>query len=128
MLALARAVCDDLLNEFDWQQLQTRYSFTTSAGVDSYALPTDIERFMNGTFFDQTNRWPLRGPKTASEWEWLKAGLTSGAPFQRFRIYNNKFWVTPAPGTSPLTFAFEYISNNYVAGYYKLHCSKYSCT
>lgn len=114
LLALTRATCDDLLAEYDWQQLQTRYTFTTTAGVDSYALPADMERFINGTFFDQNNRWPLRGPKTPSEWEWLKVGLSNGAPFQRFRIYGNLFYVFPTPGATPYTFVFEYIANSYV--------------
>ncbi len=114
MLALARAVCDDLLHEFDWQQLQKAHQLTTSDGVDSYDMPSDFERFINGTFFDQTNQWPLRGPKTPGEWQWLKAGLNNGAPFERFRVYNNKLWLTPVPGSTPLNLVFEYVSNAYV--------------
>jgi hypothetical protein len=109
------AVADDLLREYDWQDLITVYQFSTIAGQSSYSLPTDIDRFINGTFFDKTNRYPIRGPKTASEWEWIQSGLvTSATPFERFRIFDNTFYVYPPPGTTTLNFVYEYISNNYV--------------
>lgn len=114
MLALARAVSDDLLAEFDWQNLQTRYSFSTTNGVESYAFPTDIERFIGGTFFDANNRYPMWGPKTPAEWEYLKASSFVGTPFTQFRVYGDKFYISPVPGTSTFTFNFEYISKNYV--------------
>lgn len=112
LLALTKAVCDDLLAEFDWQFLQTRSQITTMEGIENYELPSDMVRLISGTFFDETNRWPLRGPKTPGEWEWLKSGITSGAPFERFRVFNDYLWVTPAPGATPLTFNYEYITNN----------------
>jgi len=111
LLAHVRAVCDDLLAEFDWQQLQTRYTFTTANGQEAYPLPADLERFLNGTFFDQTNRWPLQGPKSPTQWEWLQASVLNGGPFSQFRVYANQFYVTPTPGSTPYTFAFEYLSN-----------------
>lgn len=114
LLALTRAVCDDLLAEYDWQNLQTRYSFSTTNGVESYAMPTDIERYISSSFFDANNRWPLQGPKTPGEWEWLKASSFVGVPFTQFRIYGDKFYVSPVPGATGFTFNMEYISNNYV--------------
>lgn len=112
LLVLCRAVCDDLLAEYDWQILQTRYSFSTTNGVDSYALPSDIERFISTTFFDANNRYPMQGPKSPVEWEWIKSTSFQGLPYTQFRIYNNKFWIAPVPGVSPFTFNLEYISNN----------------
>jgi hypothetical protein len=114
LLALARAVCDDLLMEFDWQALNTRYSFSTTTGVDNYALPAGIGRFINGTFFDANNKWPMQGPKTPTEWEWIKASSFNGGPFTQFRIYGDKFYVSPVPGATPYTFNFEFVSSYYV--------------
>jgi hypothetical protein len=113
LLYLCRAVADDLLAEHDWQVLQTRYSFTTTAGVDTYAFPTDYERWISGAFFDVNNRWPMQGPKTAIEWEWLKASGSVSPPFTQYRIFGDKIVVAPVPGTSTYTFNAEYVSNAY---------------
>jgi len=114
LLSFVRSVCEDLLEEFDWQVLQSRYTFTTSDGVDEYAFPSDIQRFSNGTFFDQTNRWPLRGPLTPSQWEWLLTTNVVSGPFERFRVVKDKLFLYPVPGTTPYNFVFEYVSNSYV--------------
>jgi hypothetical protein len=113
LLSLARALGDDLLKEHDWQMLSTRYSFNTVNGQEAYSLPTDMESFIEGTFFDGVNRWPLAGSKSPQDWEWLKVrNVTS--PFTRFRVYNNQMFINPIPGTTTLTFNFEYISNNWI--------------
>jgi hypothetical protein len=113
ILALVRATCDDLVAEYDWQQLQTAYSFTTTAGIANYSLPVDVQRFTNLSFFDQSNRWKMNGPISATGWGSLKVSPSSG-PFERFRIFNNQLYLTPTPGTSPYTFNYEYVSNSYV--------------
>lgn len=114
LLALCNAQCDVLLGEYDWQMLQTRYTFNTVDGQSDYAFPSDIERFISGTFFDTTNRWPLRGPLTPGGWELLKSTNLSTSPFERFRIWNNVVSFYPTPGANTLGMVFEYISNNYV--------------
>ena len=113
LLSLVRATCDDLIREYDWQALQTRYSFTTTNGVQAYPFPSDEERFIGGTFFDQNNRWPMAGPLTAIEWEQLKVSNLSTSPFQRYRIYGGALHLFPTPGLTPLTLVYEYISNFY---------------
>lgn len=113
LLALIKATCDDLLQEFDWQALQKRVSFTTTSGVDSYSFPSDEERFISGTFYDQNNRWPMQGPLTAMEWEQLKVTNLTGSPFERYRVFGGKIYLFPTPGTTTYTFWYEYISNAY---------------
>lgn len=113
LLALIRATCEDLLQEYDWQVLQKRYSFQTANGIDSYAMPADEERFINGTFYDQTNRWAMQGQLTATEWEQLKVSNLATSPFQRYRVLGNKLYLFPTPGMTAYTFAYEYISNAY---------------
>jgi hypothetical protein len=115
MLTFARAVNDDLLAEHDWQVLQTRYSFTTSNGVSAYSWPTDVERWINGTFYDRTNRWEMAGPRTPRQWEWLiTSNIAPAGPIERFSIFGDKIQLYPTPGATPLTFNCEYISNNVV--------------
>jgi hypothetical protein len=114
LLALTRAVCDDLLAEFDWQQLQVRYSFPTAEGVESYPWPADVERFINGTFFDASNQWSIGAPRTPIQWEQLKSGVLIGSPFTDMRVYANKLWLLPVPASSSITINLEYISSSYV--------------
>jgi hypothetical protein len=108
LLALTRAVMDDMLAEYDWQQLQSRYTFTAT-GAESYSLPADYERMLDATAFNASNRWPVNGPLTPAEWEWAKNNITVGSPFVRYRIYGDKFYVLPTGTTA--TFNLEYISN-----------------
>jgi hypothetical protein len=113
LLALIRATCDDLLHEHDWQELQKRYTFATTNGVDNYALPSDEERFMSASFYDQNNRWPMLGPLTAVEWEQIKVSNLSASPFERYRVMGDKLYLSPTPGANTSTFVYEYISNAY---------------
>jgi len=115
LLALVRAQCDDLLADFDWQTLQTRSNFSTASGTPSYSFPTDIKRFIGGSFYDQNNRWAMTGPMTPIEWEQVQVSGLATSPFTRFRVYDDQIWLYPTPGATVYTFVFEYISNNYVS-------------
>lgn len=111
LLALIQATCDDVLREYDWQVLNTRYSFTTTDGVESYPFPSDAEHFIGSTFYDQNNRWPMAGPLTGPEWEQLQVSQLASSPFVRYRIMNNLLHLYPVPDSTPCTFVFEYLSN-----------------
>lgn len=111
---LLTAVCDDLLREHDWQSIQRRYTFTTSEGETDYDFPGDMDRFISGTFFDETSRWPMRGPATPMEWEYLQTTSISSTPFIQFRILADKITLFPTPGSSAATVLLDYISSYYV--------------
>lgn len=114
LFASVRAVCDDLLVEHDWQALQQRATFTSVANQEAYPWPSDVQRFISGTFFDQNQRWPMRGPLTPTEWESLKASQLGTSVFQPFRVMGNKLLLCPIPQSSGFTGIFEYQSSNYV--------------
>jgi len=80
-----------------------------------YALPDDWARQVPQTEWDRTNYWPLSGPKTAQEWQFIKGGIVSTGPRLRFRIQGNKIALNPVPPPGN-TLAFEYISNGWVIG------------
>lgn len=109
LTALLHETLDDLLREHDWQFLRREYTVTTTAGVESYPFPEDIDRFLSGTFYDRTNRWELPGSLTPSQWQNLKA-WQSGHPFQKFTVANNQIKFYPTPGNA-ITFVCEYIAN-----------------
>lgn len=78
-----------------------------------YDLPSDWSKSINQTQWDRSNFWPLAGPKTAQEWQFIKGGIVSTGPRLRFRIQGNKLALNPIPGNGQ-TLAFEYISNAWV--------------
>ncbi len=115
LLALLNASGNELLLAYPWEQLVRVWNFSTVAGVDSYQPPADFGYFVDQTQWDQTNHWPMLGPKTPQEWSWLKGGLVAAAPRMRYRIYNDKFIVHPVPGSTSFTFRMEYIASDWVA-------------
>jgi hypothetical protein len=112
VLAFVRAACDDLTYEYDWNFLQQRYTFDTVSGQEAYDWPSDYVRCLNGTFFDATNRWPLK-IMTPTQWEILNIWNLTASPFERLRVYNGKMNFFPAPANT-YTFVFDYISANHV--------------
>jgi len=183
-LNLANGLGNDLVREYDWQQLQTENSFSTvffdytatttlgsttisvlssttglttnptrfavsGAGIPSdttlvsvdagaatavisreatatgtlvaldfdqirYAMPSDFDRLIDNTDWDKTNNWPIVGPNTPQQWQWLKGGMISTAPRARFRVYGNLFVIWPPLGSENFM-RFEYVSNFWVA-------------
>ena len=114
LLEFARAINDDLLYEFDWQVLQNTYTFSTTNGVATYPFPTDYCRSIDGTFFDTSNRWPLRGSLTPTQWAIINTFNVSTSPFERMRVMGGKLDLFPTPGATTINFRFDYISSNYV--------------
>lgn len=113
LLSLLNSAGNELVMMYPWEQLTKEWALTTVNGTDNYALPTDWAYFLDQTQWDQTNHWPLMGPKSAQEWQWLKGGLLSQGPRLRFRVRANRFYVFPtAMGT--LSLAMEYVRTTWV--------------
>lgn len=122
MVALLNRAGSDMVIGFPWQQLTKEYVFHTVVGTTVYPLPSDWSYFLDQTEWDRTNHWPLLGPKTAQEWQWLKGGLLSSGPRIRYRVVNNKFEIFPKDpnnsgsntGTGTSELAMEYVSANWL--------------
>jgi hypothetical protein len=112
ILALVRAACDDLTYEFDWNFLQQRYTFSTVANQENYPWPADYVRSIEGTFFDATNRWPLK-IVTPTQWEIINIWNVTASPFERLRVFQNQMWFFPIPA-AVYNFVFDYISSYHV--------------
>jgi len=127
MLALLNRAGNDMVLGFPWEQLTKQWILFTVDGQADYTLPSDWSYFLDQTQWDRTNHWPLLGPKTAQEWQWLKGGLLSSGPRMRYRIVSGKFEVFPTPssintpssGTPPGVFvpwelAMEYVADTWL--------------
>lgn len=125
MLALLNRAGTDMVLGFPWEQLIKEWVLETVDGQGGYDMPSDWDYFLDQTQWDRTNHWPLMGPKTAQEWQWLKGGLLSSGPRLRYRVLSGKFELWPVPsaintpspaseGFVPWTIAMEYVSNTWL--------------
>jgi hypothetical protein len=127
-VALLNRAGYELVQGYPWEQLDKQHLIETVEGQDEYDLPSDWSYFIQQTQWDRTNHWPLLGPKSPQEWQWLKGGLLSSGPRIRYRVWKGKFVIfptpsptnTPSPNTNtgvfaPWTLAMEYISRNWLA-------------
>lgn len=125
MLALLNRAGNDMVIGYPWEQLTKQWVLYTVEGQAEYDLPLDWSYFLDQTQWDRTNHWPLLGPKTAQEWQWLKGGLLSSGPRLRYRVVSGKFELFPVPspnntpspgvpGFEPWELAMEYVADTWL--------------
>lgn len=116
LLSLLQEGLDALSDRGRWEGLINEASWSTTAAEDQGAVTTlasnGFRYLLPETLWDRTEKLPLLGPISSSEWQALKAIVVTG-PRYSFRIRRGKFIVTPAPPASH-TWVFEYVSENYI--------------
>jgi hypothetical protein len=120
MLALLNRAGSEMTIGYPWEQLTKEYVFDTSNAVVApdgltliQPLPSDWSYFLDQTQWDRTNHWPLLGPKTAQEWQWLKGGLLSSGPRIRYRVVGGDLELFPGAKVSS-EIAMEYVSSHWI--------------
>lgn len=120
MLAMLDRAGNDLVLGYPWEHLDKEFLFNTSEAVQSadgktfnVKLPSDWSYALDQTQWDRTNHWPLLGPKTAQEWQWLKGGLLSSGPRIRYRLRLGQLELFPTDSIDSVI-AMEYISDGWV--------------
>lgn len=114
LVALLNSSGNELLMYYPWEFLVKFWTWDTVDGQSEYQVPDDWAYFVDQTQWDQTNHWPLLGPKSPQEWAWLKGGLLQAAPRMRYRVYQDKFVLWPTPGDTPFNMSMEYIRRTWV--------------
>ena len=116
LTALLNSAGNELLLYYPWEQFSSTFSLATVPTQGDYTLPADLAYFTDQTQWDNTNHWPLAGPKSAQEWAFLKGSLVAPLPRIRYRIAGDvlKLYPIPAVGASSLSLSMEYISKNWV--------------
>lgn len=87
---------------------------TYNFGQANFPMPSDYQRTVNKTMYNKSNRWSVIGPKTAQEWQWLKASYITTGPRMRYRIMGDEFVIWPASYANNIVLGFEYQSNGWV--------------
>lgn len=112
LLAHAQAEGKALSRRYPWQALCTEKTFTaTATETQTGAVPTDFDRFVNGTFWNRTRKRPVQGPLGRAEWNAQKAWSAS-ALTDAFRQRGNALIFIPTP-TAGDSYAYEYVSKNW---------------
>lgn len=115
LLALVNQDGVEIARRHAWQQITKEKTFTTTAAeVQTGVIPSDFDRFVDGTVFNRTKRQPAEGPLTATEYADHKASLVT-VVVDAFRVRGNDFHILPTPGTGQI-WAFEYVSTWWVLG------------
>ena len=105
----------ELARSYDWQELQKEKTFTAAANTQNYDLPADFDRFINETFWNVAEMWPVKGPMTPEEWRILKnSTISGGATTEYFRIRGGHTVLFPIPSSSTDSYIYEYITNKII--------------
>lgn len=111
------AICveeaDDLCASFNWQAMTRQQTFVTVAAPEQVdAVPTDLDRFINNSFFNRTTRRPVLGPITPQLWQNIQANPQINRVILAFRQRDNAFLITPDPPADQ-TIGYEYVSTHW---------------
>jgi hypothetical protein len=113
LLACLNEEGKELSKRAAWQALTKEKTFTsTAAAVQTGAIPTDLDRFVNETFFNRSMRRRVTGPLTSEEWQ-AQQSIVASVLTDAFRVHGNDILITPTPAAS-LTYAYEYVSKYWV--------------
>lgn len=120
LLAYSRIVSVDSLTQVtvDMPATETIAGGELTFSKDMYDFPTDFQRWLNGTYWDRTNRWQLIGPDTPQQGQFNESGIVATTPRRHFQQIGRRpsalrLW--PPPGATEQTFttSFLYINKNW---------------
>ena len=110
----------DVFVDRDWEMLKNEATISVlGSGVTTYTIPTDYDRIINDTIWDETNYKRVRGPVDLREWQDYNKGFAQLAGLELVcRIQGNATGnvkvMTFYPDTSAATVSFWYISDKSV--------------
>jgi hypothetical protein len=119
LLSLINEIGQEASEEYEWPVLTRMHTFELEEGVDRYQLPADISYQLGGTAWDRNNYWPIHGPLSPKDWQFIQSGLAISRPYSRFTIFgaeDDTFVIDPVPGASEVgqVYAFSYQSKNWI--------------
>lgn len=114
LLSVAQQEGKDLASRHAWQAITKEKTFTaTATEVQASVIPSDFDRFVDGTFWNRTENRLVLGPASAQEWQALKSDRIQ-AIHDIFRHRGNDLLLAPTPAVGA-SYAFEYVSLWWVA-------------
>lgn len=115
LLRLLKSGGREIVKHREWTHLIKEYVFNLAAGVASYARPNDFRSIIADSGWDRTTRFPLSGPTSSEDWQFLQAVPIASNIAYKFREWQGQIFVTPTPGAGTTdTMAYEYNSNSWI--------------
>ena len=106
------------LAKHNWRILIKRNVITTASSADSYSLPSDFDRFIHNTEWNDTTDFKLFGPVSDEAWQEDLSGVVATTVDDRFQIRADgnasRLFVRPVPTTAE-DLTFFYASNGWCA-------------
>lgn len=113
LLSFAQQAGRGLMRAVDWEALTSEHSFTTvAADAQTSSIPSDWDRFVDGSMFNRTTEREIHGPITTQEWQQRKAFETASTIDYWFRVRGGSILIAPQP-TAGESVYYEYISKNW---------------
>ena len=110
--ALARKVGDELIRDYDWQELARTATVTTVDAVSLYDLEDDYDRIASDTMWDATQHRRMLGNTTKRQWAAITNYRIHTQLRYRWRLYRNQIQIEPA-ANGVFLFDYEYLSKAY---------------
>lgn len=110
---LANAEAEDILkrDEYDWPLLKRTQSFTASlASLQSSGKPSNFQRAIAETFWNQTSNRKVFGPLNDEEWGVANGSSVTSATWQSAMFRYDGLHIYPVP-TAADTITYDYIIN-----------------
>ena len=112
LVALAQQEGKELARRHPWTVLTKEKTFTsTAAAAQTGALESDFDRFVDGTFFNRTQKRPVYGPISSQDWQFTQA-VVAETITESFRVRGTDVLITPTPNGTD-SYAYEYISTQW---------------
>lgn len=94
-----------------------------------YAAPSDMQRAIDGTFWDRTRYWQMRGALSPQQWQSYRSSIYGKATIEARWRFRNSDWLSSATGTPAVNIlsldpipqaparqmVFEYVSTGWCA-------------
>lgn len=117
MQHLLNTAGEELLQAYPWELMIREHAIITSAlDTGDYELPSDFYYMINQTGWERANRYPIYGPLSAQDWQYLLGRkFVSHTVHVSFRMQEGYFKIYPHPPPDGLEIHYEYVSKNWVS-------------
>lgn len=96
-----------------WQQITVPVTFTSVAqAIQTGAIPSDFDRFVNDSMWNQSTVRKVYGPLTQQQWQLYQAFPIMTTVNPMFIVYDNELVFEPAPAAGN-TISYSYVSKNW---------------
>ena len=114
LLRLLKSGCKDIVTRRPWKHLIKEFTFNLADGVQAYPLPSDYRSLIDDSAWDRSTRFPLGGPLSSEDWQFLQAVPVASAISYRYRIWQGQLFLSQTPSGVTDLVAFEYNSSSFV--------------